>query len=83
MSQMPRTEDVLPFIIVAAVAGFAASRFLYASTVTPGTRTPANREEMRKRKELRKVKEEFLKAQDTEIIDENEETPLVATACGA
>jgi len=67
-------EELLPVIVLAAAATFAAStimKFLHDSPAAPEKRTAEMREQMQDVRELRRIKEEYLKAQDTEL----EESP--------
>jgi len=67
---MTQTEEaVVPLIILAAVAGFVASKFLSA-TVAPEKRTVEMRAQMQNVQELRKVKQEYLDVQEAQQ-DEN------------
>ena len=71
---MSKTEEVLPFIILAAVAGFAASRFLYP-TVAPAKQTAKMKAEMQDLHQIRKIKQEYLDAQETQAKEEDDEAP--------
>jgi hypothetical protein len=84
---MTKTEDVLPLLVFAAVAGFAASTFLHAPA-TPQKQKPRNkRAKIKDLQELRKLKEDFIKAEQDEaagvdeaeagIVEDPDETGIV------
>jgi len=58
----------LPLIVLAAVGAFAASTIMRTliHNPQPQKRTRETRQHMRQIKELRKIKEEYLKAQGSE-----------------